>query len=329
VTINQGAGVIVASATPLELKRIAEYLRAIQVTIERQVMIEAKIVEVTLTKSTAMGINWAAFRGLNSGGHKVGVFGSGTDGTLAGTGAISGATTSGTTGTLDTTVPQLTGKGFYGLAVQSASFSALLSFLETQGDVQVLSSPRIATLNNQKAVLKVGADVPYLDGVYATTTTTATGSITTPNYAVSRGFAGIALDVTPQIDATGLVMLHVHPSKSDVSTVSLPTPGAVTGNELPTAKLIVSETDSIVRVRDGQIIAIGGLMQQSANHNSDGVPVLGDLPIIGSLFKYRNTDDAKSELVFLIKPTIVTDDGTGSDPEMPETPLLDTAKQTK
>jgi MSHA biogenesis protein MshL len=136
VTINAGAGVIVVRATPVELKQVAEYLRAIQVTIERQVMLEAKIVEVQLSKASESGINWSLFRGLVNSGRQVGVVGvaPGTDLMNGSSGTISTANGSVQPGV--ESIATSLGKGFYGLAVRSASFTALLAFLETQGDEQ-------------------------------------------------------------------------------------------------------------------------------------------------------------------------------------------------
>ena len=108
-------------------------------------------------------------------------------------------------------------QGFFGLAFQAANFASLLNFLETQGNVQVLSSPRIATINNQKAVLKVGTDDFFVTNVSSTVTSTGTSSVTTPTITLQPYFSGIALDVTPQIDGENNIVLHVHPSISNVT----------------------------------------------------------------------------------------------------------------
>lgn len=310
VTLNPSAGVIVVRGTPAELRQVADYLKAIQLTIERQVMLEAKIVEVKLTKGSETGVNWTAFRGINSGSTKVGGIGMAPGVTLSNTGALKDGNITLTPGVSAAT--ETLGKGFYGLAFQSANFAALLSFLETQGDVKVLSSPRIATLNNQKAVLKVGSDELFVTGV--STTQTSTGSTTTssPTLSLQPFFSGISLDVTPQIDETGTVMLHVHPAISAVSenekVIDL---GDLGTYRLPLASSSINETDSIVRVRDGQIVAIGGLMQQNSINDRNGVPGLSSLPGVGGLFRYQSTSETKHELVILIKPTVISEDGQG------------------
>jgi len=174
------------------------------------------------------------------------------------------------------------GKGFYGVAFQSASFAALLTFLETQGDVRVLSSPRIATINNQKAVLKVGRDELFVTNI--TTNQTSSGNTTTssPTVTLQPFFSGIALDVTPQIDDNGSVMLHVHPTVSVVTENAKPIDLGTLGRyTLPLASSAINETDSIVRVRDGEIVAIGGLMQQESSLDRSGVPGLSTAPVVG------------------------------------------------
>jgi MSHA biogenesis protein MshL len=322
VMLNPGAGVIVVRGTPAELRQVAEYLRAVQITIERQVMLEAKIVEVSLSEAQQTGVNWSLF---SSGSTKIGAVNAASGVTLSNSGSMSNSSATITAGS--SVVTEALGKGFYGLAVQGANFAALLSFLETQGDVQVLSSPRIAALNNQKAVLKVGTDALYVTNVSTNSTSTTTSTTNSPTVTLQPFFSGISLDVTPQIDDNGTVMLHVHPAVTDVSeetkVIDL---GNDTTLKLPLATSAINETDSVVRVRDGQIVAIGGLMQQTASRDRSGVPGLSKLPLVGNLFSYKSNTKYKHELVILIKPTIVKDDGTGWTNDVPATPLISDAR---
>jgi len=321
VVLNPAAGVVVVKATPNEQRQVEAYLKAVQISIERQVMLEAKIVEIVLGKESQSGVNWSAFgKALGNGLATVGVAAPGA--TLQAQGALtSGDGTSATPGVNLST--STLGKGFYGLAFQSANFAALLNFLQTQGDAQVLSSPRIATLNNQKAVLKVGSDELYVTGITTSTTTTGTGSVSTPSVTLQPFFSGIALDVTPQIDELGNVMLHVHPSISTVTekqkNVDL---GSLGAYKLPLAASTVNETDSIVRLKDGQIVAIGGLMLQETRDERSGVPVLQDVPVMGGLFRQTNSVTRKRELVILIKPSVIRDDGSW--PDAPKLSRADT-----
>jgi MSHA biogenesis protein MshL len=197
----------------------------------------------------------------------------------------------------------------FGLALQTSNFAALISFLETQGTVHVLSSPRIATLNNQKAVLKVGRDEFFVTNVSTTTTAIGSSSTTSPTVTVQPFFSGVALDVTPQIDDNGNIILHIHPSVSNVTTVDKPINLGSAGTfSLPLASSAISETDSVVRGRDGQIVAIGGLMRHASASSRSQIPGAGDVPGIGALFRNNSQVLQKRELVILLKPTIVEGD---------------------
>jgi MSHA biogenesis protein MshL len=201
------------------------------------------------------------------------------------------------------------GQGFIGLAFQTSNFSTLLNFLETQGSVSVLSSPRIATLNNQKAVLKVGQDEFFVTNV-STTTTTGTGATTTsPTVTLQPFFSGIAFDVTPQVDENGQIILHVHPSVSlveeSIKRIDLGSGGTLT---LPLASSKINETDSVVRVQDGQIVAIGGLMHQRQVGDRSQLPGAGNLGAMDWLLGQKSNSTNKSELVILIKPTVIRDE---------------------
>ena len=198
-----------------------------------------------------------------------------------------------------------------GLAFQTSNFAALLDFLESQGNVHVLSSPRIATLNNQKAVLKVGTDEFFVTNITNTTTTGVATTSTAPSVTLQPFFSGIALDVTPRIDQNGEIILHVHPSVTKVEGKDKNLPGAGANGAPGTVSLAfstTSETDSIVRARDGQIVAIGGLMSQATFDDQSGLP---GLPKV--VFGQTNTRSEKRELVILLKPTVVEGDKSWAD----------------
>ncbi len=305
VVISPMSGVIVVRAMPEELRSVTAYLKAAQISIERQVMLEAKIVEVQLNDSFQSGVNWGAFKNNPNSSTSAGQLSPGAS--LATAGTISnGAITSFPGASLALGAGQTAG-ALFGLAFQTSNFAALLSFMETQGNVHVLSSPRIATLNNQKAVLKVGTDEFFVTNV-STTTTTGTATTSTPSVTLQPFFSGIALDVTPRIDENGEIILHVHPSVSLVSTVSKTVSIGGSDYSLPLASSSISETDSIVRVRDGQIVAIGGLMRQATFDERSGLPGLPKM-----LFGQTKQRSEKRELVILLKPTIVDSDRGWSD----------------
>jgi MSHA biogenesis protein MshL len=314
VVISPMSGVIVIRALPDELKNVAAYLKASQISIERQVILEAKIVEVQLSDGYQSGVNWAVFnKGPNS-ATSIGQLGSG--GILAPNAAgvatpiNGGGSLTATPGANIANAATAAGGTLFGLAFQTSNFAALLNFLETQGNVHVLSSPRIATLNNQKAVLKVGTDEFFVTEISGGTQATANVAGTAPTVKVQPFFSGIALDVTPRIDENNEIILHVHPSVSQVTTINktLNLGTGVGTYNLPLASSSVSETDSIVRARDGQIVAIGGLMRQASNDSQSGLPGLPK-----SLFGQTGRQTDKRELVILLKPTVVDNDKDWAD----------------
>ena len=307
VVVSPMSGVIVVRAMPDELRNVGAYLKASQISIERQVILEAKIVDVELNDSFQSGVNWAAFKNNPNSRTSVGQLSPGSS--LTTTGAITNGLLAAIPGASLSSLGAAGTGTLFGLAFQTSNFAALLNFLESQGNVQVLSSPRIATLNNQKAVLKVGTDDFFVTNV-STTTTTGTATTSTPSVTLQPFFSGIALDVTPSIDENGEIILHVHPSVSLVSTITKTVNlGGLNGSiSLPLASSSISETDSIVRARDGQIVAIGGLMRQAASHDNSGLPGLPK-----AVFGQTNQRNDKRELVILLKPTIVDNDRDWSD----------------
>lgn len=318
VVVSAQTGVVVVRALPDELRNVAAYLKASRLSSERQVILEAKILEVRLSDGYQQGVNWAAF---NAGsGSRTSIGQTGPNASLTPTGTLTGPLlgTTGITPGRDFRTPATaavaTGVaggiagaagGIFGLAFQTSNFAALLSFLETQGTVHVLSSPRIATLNNQKAVLKVGQDELFVTGVSGGTAGTANVASTEPTVTLQSFFSGISLDVTPRIDADDNIILHVHPSISRVTPGEVRVTLRVGEFTLPTPISSTQETDSIVRAQDGQIVAIGGLMSQRQTDDRSQLPGTGSL---GGLFGQKNRGSEKSELVILLKPTIIRTD---------------------
>ena len=199
--------------------------------------------------------------------------------------------------------------GLFGLALQVQNFASLMQFLETQGKVQVLSSPRVAAINNQKAVLKVGTDEFFVTNIQSATTVASAAGTTVgtpvPTVTVQPFFSGIVLDVTPKIDENNQIILHIHPSVSQVTTDNKDISLGGAGNlRLPLAKSAVSETDTIVRVLDGNIVALGGLMKLDVRDSRGGLPGTGD-NAVGNFFRNANTTLVKKELVILLKPTVI------------------------
>lgn len=284
VKVNPQASAVTVRGMPEDIQNVRNYLESIENTLHRQVVIEAKIMEVTLSENYAQGIDWTALTG-----HEF-TFGNARD--------FSG-------GVSDSIIGVIGGGGAF--TATNKHFNALVQFLKTQGDVSTLSSPRITTLNNQKAVMKVGNDSYFLTdiSVDTSTSTTSSSNFITSDVEFQPFFDGVALDVLPQINENNEVLLHIHPSvidvKEDTKTVNL----GENMMELPLASSEVRETDTIVKVKSGDIILIGGLMRTEKMDLESRVPLLGDIPWLGELFTNRNHITNKKELVILLKPTVV------------------------
>ncbi len=341
VVVNPTAGVILVRAMPSEMRSIEQYLKAMSVVVERQVMLEAKIIDVTLNDQFGSGINWGVFTNGRNSRFGTGVANPGT--TLRTDGLMQTYTARGADGALlpnsalainpaasmplspdplnplstaligsatSALIPGANVPGaVFGLAFQTSNFAALLNFLESQGTVHVLSSPRIAALNNQKAVIKVGTDEFFVTNVSTTSTSTGSAMTVSPTITTQPFFSGIALDVTPQIADDDQIILHIHPSVSEVTdktkVINLGTLGVFT---LPLASSNINESDTVVRVQDGTIAAIGGLMKQSQASGRSGLPGSLDSPVMGNLVGSRSQQLTKSELVILLKTTIIKGD---------------------
>lgn len=284
VIVSPQAGLVTVRAMPDELRAVGEFLARSQQTIQRQVVLEARIIEVTLNDEYQQGIDWSK---LNF---------STRTGPISFSGMDVGNDLSASLG------------GITSIAFGTNSFSSVLSLLSSQGNMQVLSSPRVTATNNQKAVIKVGDDEYFVTDVSSQSTISSSTTAVTPNIELTPFFSGIALDVTPQIDEEGGVLLHVHPSVIETEEQEK----VVTLNEerfvLPLAQSNIRESDTIIHARSGEIVVIGGLMQTIISENHSKTPVLGSIPVLGELFKNRREVEQKKELVILLKPTVVGPD---------------------
>lgn len=282
VAVNPVTGLVTIRAFPQEINSIKEFLSRSQQILERQVIIEAKIVEVTLNDDYQQGINWT--QALAHAGD--------TDFIFSNTG---GSTVNSTASSLG---------GVTNIRFQNKDFTGVVNLLDTQGNVQVLSSPRITALNNQKAVIKVGVDEYFVTDV-SNTTVTGNATTTAPEIDLTPFFSGIALDVTPQINDEGYVILHIHPSVIETAEQEK----IVTLNEqqfvLPLARSNIRESDTIIKARSNEIVVIGGLMQTSISDTYSQTPVVGDIPVVGNLFRSKRETEVKKELVILLKASIV------------------------
>ena len=257
------AGMFFATDTPKSLDAMQLFLETVQNSVNRQIVIEAKLIEVQLNDQNQAGVNWNAALG--------------------------------NTLTLTSTMAQASS---FQLGITHKSFNALLSALRTQGTVDVRSAPSISTLNNQPAVIRIGTQ----DVFFVTTTQTdpRTGTIIQTATTPATVNEGVVLDVTPHISEDGVITMNVHP------TITERTGAAVSpqGDSVPIVD--VRETDTIVRVLDGDTVAIAGLISGKTLKNFTKVPLIGDLPLIGSLFKRSSVEKDKTDMVVLLTPRILT-----------------------
>ncbi|MEI6335362.1 MAG: secretin N-terminal domain-containing protein [Methylococcaceae bacterium] len=280
VVINRQSGVVIARAKSMQLREIDSFLTTTQNQISRQVILEAKILEVTLDDKHQDGVQWSSIvrEGLQA----------------------------------------FATSGVYTLTANTGSFvagdfTAVVNLLESQGKTNVLSSPRISTLNNQQAIIKVGEDTTFVTGISPGIVSGGLSSATVqPTPILTPYFSGIALDVTPQINDSGDISLHIHPAITDVTTndIKYDISGTLTSfsSSVPTARNVIRETDSIVKARNGQIVVLGGLMQDRKTENKEGVFGFSRIPYLGNLFRVDKGESTKTELVILLKATLISNE---------------------
>lgn len=275
MVVDKQSGNILVTDLPKFLDRIASFLESIEGSVQRQVLIEARVIEVTLTGEYSFGLDWGA---------------------IAQAGALRGASTASATRIFGQKLAPDT-RGFQ-IGVTSTDFKALLDVLSKQGELNVLSSPKLATLNNQTAVIRAGTDEVFFE-TRISETPSLTGTQTTKTVTPRTVTIGVVLGITPQIGPDGTVVLHIRPTvteKRGDAKSSL-------GDTFPI--LDVREADMIVRAREGQVVVIGGLMQEKKRDDESKVPILGDLPGIGRLFRSTTQERRKTELVVLLSPTVM------------------------
>ncbi|MDX7713483.1 pilus (MSHA type) biogenesis protein MshL [Aeromonas caviae] len=294
VITSPQAGLVTVRAYPKELKAVREFLDQSGEHLKRQVVLEARILEVSLNEGYEQGVDWSGLSASWDGGKGITGGGSLMDSPIAST---------------PNQIFRALGGGA-GFTISDGNFNVAVSLLKTQGDVNTLSSPRVTATNNQKAVIKVGTDEYFVTNASTTTTTSGTSApIVTPNVELTPFFSGIALDVTPQIDEQGKVLLHIHPSVIDTEeqskTINVGTADPLV---LPLAKSSIRESDTVVQANNGDIIVIGGLMKTDRQEIVSKVPLLGDIPWVGEAFTNRRESTKKVELVIMLKPTVVEKD---------------------
>ncbi len=291
VVLTPSAGVVVVRANAEELAAVGEYLDSAELIMQRQVILEAKILEVELSEGYQQGIDWSFA--------EAGEFSNGV------------ARRSIEVGQAARNIATTDVGGLFASTITLGNFSTAIDLLGTQGNVQVLSSPRIATVNNQKAVIKVGSDEYFVTDIDFESNNDANSSST--DISLTPFFSGIALDVTPQISEEGKIILHVHPTISKVEDQQKVINVGGQQIDLPLALSTIRESDSVITADNGQIVVIGGLIQNRNEDRNSSVPFFGDLPLIGELFKQKSKTNEKTELVILLRPTVTDSDAFRDD----------------
>lgn len=311
VITSPQAGLVTIRAYPKELKAVREFLNQSESHLKRQVVLEARILEVALSEGYEQGVDWSGLTaswGGNKGIPTVAQPILTAPGSAPAYNLLNGAGSLGSSlvGAANPIFKAIGGGA--GFTITDGNFNVAVNLLKTQGDVNTLSSPRVTATNNQKAVIKVGTDEYFVTNASTTITTNSSGvSDKTPNVELTPFFSGIALDVTPQIDEEGKVLLHIHPSVIDTEEQNKVIDMGTTGGklELPLARSSIRESDTVVQANNGDIIVIGGLMKTDKQEIVSKVPLLGDIPWVGEAFTNRRESTKKVELVILLKPTVV------------------------
>lgn len=307
VMVNRETGFLMARATSRQHEKIQEFLDLVLTSARRQVMIEATIVEVTLNQSYQQGIDWQYFN-QGAAGRAVG------QGTTTRSFRVNPTTGAFEATTSTSTLPSSIGGTLFSLAFRRGDFLAAIKLLENFGTLRVLSSPKLSVLNNQTALLKVVDNIVYFQFKADTTqsqTSTLTNVTTTPQ-SVS---VGLVMSVTPQISENGSVLLNVRPtiSREIGRGKPDPNPNIPAGMENRVPEIQTREMESLMRVNNGEIAVLGGLMQDVVNNSDDAVPGISKIPIFGNLFTHRNDLTTKTELVIFLRPTVIKDSSIHGD----------------
>ncbi len=284
IIVNQDAAILTVAATKRQMKKIRNYLKTLEKSMHSQVMLEAYLLELTYTDSKSSGIDWQDLE-LNL--NPVATYNSGYVRDVASNPSLIGSATN------------------YSYVFDAAiSPLGIISFLSNYGDVEVLSNPKILTLNNQPAVINVGNQLSYR---YQSGTVSYSDTAPSITYELGSVFVGLTLNIIPEITEDDHIIMRINPvaseEKIDGNTGINPDGGRIMPPDVR-----IKQMSSIVKVKDGQRVMIGGLIEKTNNQDSSKVPLLGDIPVFGKLFSYENTTVNKKELFILIVPTLIKGD---------------------
>lgn len=281
VIVQPQIGLIMVTAMPRELERIEEYIERAQGILSREVTIQVQFLEVVLNKGFQSAIDFDTFGPGGEGG---------TDNTIVADFQSGG----------DSTAESISNP--LAITTNFTDFASVFRLLDSRGTTQVLSSPSLKVLNNQKAVFQDG-DQEYFQ-VSSGSNVVSSGQAVTQSATndLEQFFSGISMDITPQISADGLITLHVHPTITTVTEQTKP----IGGQQVPLARTSVRELDSIIRAEDGKIVVLGGLAYEREIDEASGIPFAADLPAVGGAFDQRRRSMVKSEFIILLRPVIAS-----------------------
>jgi len=271
--VNRTSGTVTVTDYMANVEQVERYLRMIEARVRTGVVIETRIMEVTLDDATKYGIDWTALPDLSN---------------LSLSGSLAGGATA--------AQALSTGSTAFRLGVAGSKFNAFLDAQAQAGNLKVLSAPKVSTLNNQKAIIRIGRQDVFFRAVVTPASTTSAAFTTFIPDSVTEG---IILSVTPQVGQDGRIMLAIHP------TITEKVGEAVAPDNNTAPILDVRETNTVVTVADGETVFIGGMMQERTQETVKSVPLLGDIPYLGALFRSNEQIKKKTELVILISPRVV------------------------
>jgi general secretion pathway protein D len=296
VFVNPTSGLVTVTGTRRQIDRISEYLDKLLTSLKKQVMIDVQIYEVVLESGNTSGIDWS----------KLSISFGDKDGSDAGLVGDYGYKE----GWTDSTKNRTYEKGFTFSGGVRFNAAGLFDFLKTQGDTRSLSNPKVLAMNNQPTLISVGRNLNY-QTLSSTTLSGSSSGSSTQSVEQDSLFVGVLLDITPQIDDDGYITLRLNPSYSDLlHAEDLLRIVDAAGKSL--VREIAPDTkshriSSVVRVRDNDVIVLGGLIDNSTAISERKIPILGDIPFLGRLFGSKKTTDYNREIVFVLTPHVVTD----------------------
>lgn len=270
--VDSASGTIIVTDRRSHLERVSTYLDSLKRMLRKQVLLEGKIVEVALRKQSQFGIDFQRIFGPSASNPQV-TYRQQLAPTIAGGGSISLTT------------------------VHSPSDSVLRA-LQTEGDINTLSSPRLNVLNGQTAIINVGQIQPFVSGISLTVTQTSA----TTSLEISQAQSGVLFGVTPKISDSGEITLLIVPLVTDIESFRQFT---FQGNIVEAPVLNSRATSTIVTVKDGETLVIGGLITTRNDKTVQKTPILGDIPGIGGLFRQTNRTQNKSEVVIVLTPRVI------------------------